>query len=113
MAFKYKRPPIRFILSIKEFNLLIYILKYNEQKCNEEDSNKAKKFRERLLQYSIPYKDENGEDVVEIGFYNNQLFYLVKNLLNYNIDEKVDMNYYAILMEQRKKYSESKKLKNK
>ena len=113
MAFQNKRPPFRFSLSIKEFNLLIYILKYNEQKYSGLESNNSKKFWERLLQYSIPYKDKDGNELIEVGCYNNQLFYLLKDLLNYNIDEEVNINYYDTLLEHRKNFIESKNVENK
>lgn len=111
MAFQNKRPPIKIKLSVKKFNLLVSILKYNEQK-NIRNDNNSKKLREKLLHYSIPFKDENNKELIEVGLFISEVSSIINELLNYNIDDVIDVNYFDVLIEQRKKFTEKKNVQN-
>ena len=93
MTFQNKRPPIKIKLSVKKFNLLVGILKYNEQKNTNDDNNISKKLREKLLQYSIPFKDENNKELIEVGLFISEVASIINELLIYNIDDAIDVNY--------------------
>lgn len=112
MAFQTKRPPIKIKLSVKKFNLLVGILKYNEQKNTNDDNNISKKLREKLLQYSIPFKDENNKELIEVGLFISEVASIINELLIYNIDDAIDVNYFDVLVEQRKKFTEKKNVQN-
>lgn len=102
MVYSQKRPPIKLTLNTHEFNLLVAILKYNEQKNHEDTSTNL---IDKLLKYSIPYKDDNGNDLVDVRYFVSEISKVIKELLNYNIDESIDINYFDKLIEQRKKYT--------
>ena len=102
MAYSQKKPPIKLTLNTHEFNLLIAILKYNEQKSNDDTSTIL---INKILKYSIPYKDDNGNDLIDIRYFVSEVSKVIKELLNYNIDESIDVNYFDKLIEERKKYT--------
>lgn len=106
MAFSHKKPPIKLTLTIKEFNLLVAILKYNEQK-NSNENNYITNQIDKLLKYSIPYKDEKENDLIDVRYFISEVSTVIKELLNYNIDESIDINYFDKLIDQRNKYNEN------
>lgn len=101
MAFQIKKPPLKLSLTIKEFNLLLNILKVNEL---VDSGNESKKLIDKLLTYSIPKENENKEKIIEVRCFPSESTLFIKQLLMYNKDEGSDTNYFDILIENRKKY---------
>ena len=101
MPFQVKRPPIKLALTIKDFNLLLSILKVNEL---ADSGNESKKLIDKLLTYSIPRENENKEKIIEVRCFPSESTLFIKQLLMYNKDEGSDTNYFDILIENRKKY---------
>lgn len=109
MGFKSKRPPIRTVVNKDKYNLLISILKVNELSSSKKASDKAIKLKDKLLNYSRPFKDDNNNDMVEIRFFPDEINDLVHQFLFYNSTENIDTTYFETLLEYRKKYMEQAK----
>ena len=104
MAYKTKKPPIRITVDIDTFNNLSELLTRVSNIGGEDISIQAKKIRDKLLQYSVPNTDENGETNIDIRFFNSEItqltYVLLSNLSNYC---ECEINYYDILLNYRKK----------
>lgn len=106
MGYKLKTPPIRLTLSIDEFNLLIGILKFNEVSEMEDSPNKVSVLKDKLLKYSVPRTNANGEYVVDIRYFTNEASFVIQELLKYNKGDAINVNYFENLVENRKKFLE-------
>ncbi len=110
MTFVNKRPPVTLKLSVKEYNLLITILKSNELINNEVVVESAKKLEDKLLKYSVPHIDNNtNEEYINIGFYSKEATDMMTQFLIFNNKEIIDLDYYKVLLELRNNYLKSKK----
>lgn len=110
MTFINKRPPVNLKLSIKEYNLLLTILKSNELLDNESIVEDAKQLKEKLLKYSVPHTDnETNKEYINIGFYSKEATNMMTQFLVFNNDEIIDKDYYKVLLELRHNYLDSKK----
>lgn len=101
MAYSKRIPPITVELTIEKFNSLIEYL------SNIEDGEKnitSNKLKEKLLQYSIPNVTEDDTTIV-IRFFNQEATQLISLLIGCcNQDSKI--NYYELLLENRKRCKE-------
>ena len=66
MAFQTKKPPIRIMVDIDTFNNLVELVSIVVQEGDERNSKYAEKMKDKLLKYSIPRVDENGETNIAI-----------------------------------------------
>ncbi|MDO5002776.1 MAG: hypothetical protein Q4E39_00910 [bacterium] len=99
MPFQTKKPPIRIVVDIDTFNNLCELLTRASNTDNEEISIQAKKIREKILQYSVPHTDENGETNIDIRYFNNEITQLIYILLcNVEHYSEYEMNYYEKLL---------------
>ena len=76
---------------------------------NERIAQKSSKMKDKLLRYSVPITEEDGTEMVDMRFYNNEitdlfyvLFYGIENMIS------IETNYYDVLVRVREKIKENK-----
>lgn len=102
MAYNKRKPPIMVELTIDSFNLLIGYLS-NIMEENKKDI--AIKLKEKLLQYSIPNLTESDTFIV-VRFFNQEASQLINLLIGYYNNKNDEINYYEMLLENRRKRKE-------
>ncbi len=107
MAYSKRIPPIKVKLNVDEFNKLVEILNNMIDYDDEKISKKSSKIKDKLLRYSVPIKEDDGTEMVDIRFYNNEitdLFYI----LFYGVEDiiTIETNYYDVLIRVREKLRE-------
>ena len=109
MAYSKRIPPIKIKLNVDEFNKLIEALTNIADCDNETISNKSTKMKDKLLRYSVPITEEDGTEMVDMRFYNNEitdlfyvLFYGIENMIS------IETNYFDVLVRVREKIKEEK-----
>ena len=109
MAYSKRIPPIKIKLNVDEFNKLVEVLNNMIDYENERIAQKSSKMKDKLLRYSVPITEEDGTEMVDMRFYNNEitdLFYI----LFYGIEDmiSIETNYYDVLVRVREKIKENK-----
>jgi hypothetical protein len=109
MAYSKRIPPIKVKLNVNEFNKLVEILNNMIDFEDEKISQKSSKIKDKLLRYSVPIKEDDGIEMVDMRFYNNEitdLFYI----LFYGVEDviTIETNYYDVLIRVREKLKEEK-----
>ncbi len=109
MAYSKRIPPIKVKLNVNEFNKLVEILNNMIDFEDEKISQKSSKIKDKLLRYSVPIKEDDGIEMVDMRFYNNEitdLFYI----LFYGGEDiiTIETNYYDVLIRVREKLKEEK-----
>ena len=109
MAYSKRIPPIKIKLNVDEFNKLVEVLNNMIDYENERIAQKSSKMKDKLLRYSVPITEEDGTEMVDMRFYNNEitdLFYV----LFYGIDNMISIEtyYYDVLVRVREKIKENK-----
>ncbi len=107
MAYSKRIPPIKVKLNVDEFNKLVEILNNMIDYDDEKISKKSSKIKDKLLRYSVPIKEDDGTEMVDMRFYNNEitdLFYI----LFYGVEDiiTIETNYYDVLIRVREKLRE-------
>ena len=109
MAYSKRIPPIKIKLKVDEFNKLVEVLNNMNDYENERIAQKSSKMKDKLLRYSVPITEEDGTEMVDMRFYNNEitdLFYI----LFYGIEDmiSIETNYFDVLVRVREKIKEDK-----
>ena len=109
MAYSKRIPPIKIKLNVDEFNKLVEVLNNMIDYENERIAQKSSKMKDKLLRYSVPITEEDGTEMVDMRFYNNEitdLFYI----LFYGLEDiiSIETNYYDVLVRVREKIKEEK-----
>ena len=109
MAYSKRIPPIKIKLKVDEFNKLVEVLNNMIDYENERIAQKSSKMKDKLLRYSVPITEEDGTEMVDMRFYNNEitdlfyvLFYGIENMIS------IETNYYDVLVRVREKIKENK-----
>lgn len=109
MAYSKRIPPIKIKLNVDEFNKLVEVLNNMIDYENERIAQKSSKMKDKLLRYSVPITEEEGTEMVDMRFYNNEitdlfyvLFYGIENMIS------IETNYYDVLVRVREKIKENK-----
>lgn len=101
MAYSKRIPPITVELTTMKFNSLV---EYLSNIDDDEKNTASNKLKEKLLQYSIPNITDDDTTIV-IRFFNQEAAQLISLLIGCcNQDSKI--NYYELLLENRKKCKE-------
>jgi len=103
MSYQTKTPPIKCALTTEQFNKLVGILYVNEmiEISTDSFSSNARKLKEKLLKYSIPFTD-GDETGVQVGFFANEAQELIYQLLVRVTPFNNDIDFYSILLESKK-----------
>ena len=102
MAYTKRIPPIKLMLTIKEYNNLIEVLTQNIN--NEKDKTileLANLTKEKLLKYSVPRHNEENNIEIDIRLYINEAADIISQLLRYLSSRVKDINYYDVLLKVR------------
>lgn len=106
MAWQNRKPAIKVSLDKDLFNKLIGILDLNiELNVDEENfSLVANKLKDKLLTYSVPRINDNGEEYVDIRFFPNEASDMIWQLLirNESLSDNTK-DFYSILVSNREK----------
>lgn len=109
MAYSKRIPPIKIKLNVIEFNKLVEVLNNMIDYEDENISKKSSKMKDKLLRYSVPITEEDGTEIVDMRFYNNEitdlfyiLFYGIENMIS------IETNYFDVLVRVREKIKENK-----
>ena len=108
MSWQTRDPSVKISLDKELFNILVGILDINSQiKLDDESfSNTSNKLKDKLLTYSVPRINDNGEEYIDIRFFPNEASDMIWQLMIRNEPSNNDEDYYSILInnrEQRKK----------
>lgn len=99
MAYTKRIPPIKLILTIKEYNNLIEVLTQN---INNSDDDVTKKLatltKEKLLKYSIPRKKDENNMEIDVRLYINEAADIISQLLSHLNNRIKEINYYEVLL---------------
>ncbi len=108
MAYSKRIPPIKLVLTIKEYNNLIGVLTENINNQEDKDIRElAELTKEKLLKYSIPRKKDENNIEIDVRLYVNESADIISQLL-YNIGKKItEVNYYQVLLRVRDLFDES------
>lgn len=100
MSYQTKTPPIRFALTVEQFNKILGTLYVNEivEVSTNGFSSKAKKLKEKLLKYSVPLI-EDGNNGVQVGFFASEVQDIILQLLVRITPFNNDIDFYSMLLE--------------
>ncbi len=99
MAYSKRIPPIKLVLTIKEYNNLIGVLTKNiEESQNNIINDLANLTKEKLLKYSIPRKIDDDNIEIEIRLYINEAADIISLLLAYVDNKFKEIDYYQLLL---------------
>ena len=109
MPYSRRIPPIKIKLTVNNFNKLVEVLNNMIDYENERIAQKSSKMKDKLLRYSVPITEEDGTEMIDMRFYNNEitdLFYI----LFYGLEDiiSIETNYYDVLVRVREKIKEEK-----
>ncbi len=108
MAYVKRIPPIKLVLTVKEYNILIGILTKNIEENNlVESDNLATITKEKLLKYSIP-REENDKIEIDLRLYINEAADIISELLKYESNKTKEIDYYQVLLKVRETVLDNK-----
>ena len=95
-------PSVKLTLGKELFNLLINVLDFNMKLEVEGDfSMVAEKLKNKLLKYSVPRKNEENIDFVDVRFFPNEAGNMIEQLL-LRIDKKeMKEDFFSLLIKNR------------
>ena len=108
MAYQTRKPPIRIVVDIESFNNIVELVSIIAVEGDERNSKLAEKMKDKLLRYSVPHTDENGETTIDIRFFNNEAELFIY-FLTATLDYKPETNYYEVLTKVRESYKKDEK----
>lgn len=105
MAYVKRVPPIKLVLTIKEYNHLIGILTENIEEV-EEIGNKeiATLTKEKLLKFSIPHENCLNAKEIDVRLYLNEAADIITQLLLYIAKRTKEVDYYQVLLKVRESF---------
>lgn len=108
MAYVKRIPPIKLVLTVKEYNILIGILTKNIEENNlVESDNLATITKEKLLKCSIP-REENDKIEIDLRLYINEAADIISELLKYESNKTKEIDYYQVLLKVRETVLDNK-----
>lgn len=104
MAYSKRIPPIKLVLTRKEYNYLVGILTNNiNDSANELIIDLATITKEKLLKYSLPRQAENGNVEIDVRLYINEAVDIITEILFYIDGRMKEIDYYQVLLKVREK----------
>ena len=111
MSYQSKRPPIRVIITIEEFNKLVEFFSIGEERHNDKE-NKFSRIKNKLLKYSLPYITDDDIELVEIRFFIDEVIDFIYCFIDMN-DIKYETQYYSVLLKVREKLKQKARVQKK
>lgn len=100
MPYSKRTPPVKVDVSIELYNVLLEVLNKNEKYSDPEIFESAKKLKEKLLRYSIPFIDK-GTSKVQVPLFINEASEMIYHLLISSSDLEKTIDYYQVLLKVR------------
>ena len=101
MAYSKRVPPIKLVVTKKEYNNLIGVLTKNIDEVDDQEIKAmAKLTKEKLLKYSLPRNDDDSIEI-DIRLYINEVVDIISQLLVYIGNKMNEINYYLVLQKVR------------
>lgn len=105
MAYVKRVPPIKLILTKKEYNTLIGILTKNVDENNDATARELSiNTKEKLLKYSVPHELNKNDVEIDVRLYLNEAADIITELLLYNVKRINEINYYEVLIKVRESF---------
>lgn len=101
MSYSSRTPAIRLTVDVGMFNSLIERLELNSKVEDELFKTKAIKLKEKLLSFSVPRTEEDGNPIIDIRFFPNEAGFLIEQLLLSELPDEVNTDYYSVLVKVR------------
>lgn len=101
MAYTKRIPPIKLVLTVNEYNILIGVLSNNIEMIEiDELKELAIITKEKLLKYSIPREEENKVEI-DLRLYINESADIITQLILYISKRMREIDYYQVLLKVR------------
>lgn len=108
MAFSKRTPPVKILVDINKFNLLVQTISNYMLIEDDKIKNTASKLKEKIMRYSVPYENEEQEKMIDIRFFISEIEDLT-NIFLFGINSlKIESDYYNELIKNRKLVSNEK-----
>ncbi len=102
MAYTKRIPPIKLVLTKKEYNNLIEIFTRCITDAKEEEIKQlANQTKEKLLKYSIPREKDDKSIEIDTRLYINEAADIISLLLSYLESKIKEIDYYQVLLKVR------------
>lgn len=102
MAYVKRVPPIKLVLTIKEYNTLVGILTKNiDDNIELEKKEIASLTKEKLLKFGIPHENDLMENEIDLRLYINEAADIIEQILLYVAKKTNEVNYYQVLLKVR------------
>ena len=102
MSYEKRKPPMTISLDVDKFNMLVEFITRMCRNENEELVTKVIQMKDKILRYSIPHQDEEGNVIIDLRLFQieakNMLDIFISNLKIDNISD----NHYEKLLDIRK-----------
>lgn len=112
MPYLSRTPAVRLTVDVGMFNSLIERLELNSQNQDELFKAKAIKLKDKLLSFSVPRTEEDGNPIIDIRFFPNEAGVLIEQLLLSELPNEVRTDYYSVLVKVRIARLEERKNSN-
>lgn len=105
MAYVKRIPPIKLILTRREYNTLIGILTKNSEEIDDAaNKDLAMLTKEKLLKFSIPHEKELDFIEIDVRLYLNEAADIISQLLLYISNKAKEVDYYQVLLKVRESF---------
>lgn len=105
MTYVKRVPPIKLVLTVNEYNILIGVLTENIDEQEDENIIEiAKQTKEKLLKYSLPRTEEEGNIEIDLRLYLNEASDIISQLLSYVNKNMREVDYYQVLLKVRESF---------
>lgn len=105
MTYVKRVPPIKLVLTVNEYNILIGVLTENiDEQGNENIRELANITKEKLLKYSLPRTEEDGNIEIDLRLYLNEASDIISQLLSYISKNMREVDYYQVLLKVRESF---------
>ena len=109
MAYVKRVPPIKLILTIKEYNTLIGVLTKNIDEFHDTENEEiAILTKEKLLKFSIPHENDLNVVEIDVRLYLNEAADIMTQLLSYIAKRTNEIDYYQVLLKVRESFENQK-----
>ena len=104
MSFETRSPSVKLTVEKEAFNKLITILDYNFNLGIDfaNFSSIANKLKEKILTYSVPRLDTQGNEYADVRFYPIEASNMISQLLVSKDDIEINQDYYQELTVRKK-----------
>ncbi len=105
MAYVKRVPPIKLVLTVKEYNTLVGILTRNIDENNDKTNKEiATLTKEKLLKFGIPNEMGSNISEIDVRLYLNEAADIITQLLLYVENRINEIDYCQVLLKFRESF---------